>query len=376
MSAAWPRLPLSEAVRKFGTARGRALFAGLVVTLVLVAITALKPDSAYAAAGLTIPVNDTADLSDSNPGDGLCRAGWNGNSCTLRAAIEEANASLGRDTITIAPGVYELEIPTVNDDLPGSGDFDITSPVTITGAGAADTVIDGGVPPEGLSENQRGMDRLFEIHPSAGNVTISGLTLREGFSAADGGAIENWSPGTVRLQNTRLVDNFATGVGGAVNNTDPAGYNWLVPPTPMPPSGRVEIVNSTLSGNGSGGGGAAVNNAHDGTIVIQGSTVSDNPGAMIPDPLDPENKVPAPGVYEPDNSAIVNEGEFDTAGTIVIADSDVSRNTADTDGPGVRNSGHGTLTIERSTFSSNWTHADGGAIYSVGGTLTVADTKI
>jgi hypothetical protein len=153
----------------------------------------------------------------------------------------------------------------------------------------------------------------------------------------------------------------------------------------MPPSGRIEIVNSTLSGNASGGGGAAVNNAHNGTILILGSKVNDNPGLMIPDPtfvddpLDPHDHaelVPAPGVYEPDSSAIVNEAEFDTVGTILIADSEVSRNTADTDGAGVNNNGHGTLIIERSKFVGNRTHANGGGINSAGGILTITDSLI
>jgi predicted outer membrane repeat protein len=42
----------------------------------------------------------------------------------------------------------------------------------------------------------------------------------------------------------------------------------------------------------------------------------------------------------------------------------------------VNNSGHGNLLIERSTFRGNRTEADGGAIYSTGGTLTITGSTI
>ncbi len=73
-----------------------------------------------AAAGLTFIVDSTGDAGDVNEGDGVCDAtSGSGRSCTLRAAIDEANASSGRDTIrfdiagsgphTIRPGGDGLE---------------------------------------------------------------------------------------------------------------------------------------------------------------------------------------------------------------------------------------------------------------------------
>lgn len=47
-----------------------------------------------------LAVNSTGDTPDANPGDGCC-ADASGN-CTLRAAIQEANASAGRDTLQFA----------------------------------------------------------------------------------------------------------------------------------------------------------------------------------------------------------------------------------------------------------------------------------
>ena len=70
----------------------------------------------------------------------------------------------------------------------------------------------------------------------------------------------------------------------ALTSSDPEGYTWLVPPIPMPPAGRIEIVDSLLTENASGGGGAAVNNQGSGTIFISHSIVEDNPGAHDPGP--------------------------------------------------------------------------------------------
>jgi hypothetical protein len=167
----------------------RIRFAALAAALSVVAVLALAP--APASAAIVMGVNDTADRPDRNIGDGQCRTA--ANTCTLRAAIQEANALLGQDTINLPPGVYELENPTVNEDSSTTGDHDITDSVNIVGTGAGATFIDGGFPMQGAQIEARGIDRLFEIHPSAGSVTFRGMTIREGFSDADGGAIQNWS---------------------------------------------------------------------------------------------------------------------------------------------------------------------------------------
>lgn len=56
----------------------------------------LEPTTHAAA---TFTVNSSADGPDTNPGDGVCVA--ERNACTLRAAIQEANALPGLDAINI-----------------------------------------------------------------------------------------------------------------------------------------------------------------------------------------------------------------------------------------------------------------------------------
>ena len=56
----------------------------------------------------TFDVNDTTDAVDDNPGDGVCHTA--ANTCTLRAAIQEANAWPGPDAIRLPAGIYNLTI--------------------------------------------------------------------------------------------------------------------------------------------------------------------------------------------------------------------------------------------------------------------------
>ena len=103
----------------------------LTFTAIAILLVVRAPGAAEAA---TIIVNTTADAVDANPGDGVCDDGT-GN-CTLRAAIMEANALAGADTITVPAGTYTLAIAGTDEDAGATGDLDITDDLTIVGAGA------------------------------------------------------------------------------------------------------------------------------------------------------------------------------------------------------------------------------------------------
>ena len=212
----------------------------LVPTATLV--TALH-DAPAASADATFLVNSTSDAGDASPGNGACATG--AGTCTLRAAIQESNALAGRDTIQVPAGTYNLTIAPVGDNLAESGDLDITAPVTIVGAGAASTIVDGGNPPGGASPEQTALDRLVEIHPNAGDVTISGLTLREGWAEEAGGALFNSSEGTVRLQGIGVRDSFATAYGGGIYHGE--SDLGCVEPC-LGNTGNLELASSTVDG--------------------------------------------------------------------------------------------------------------------------------
>src|SRR5829696_4592087 len=105
----------------------------------------------------TFTVNDTGDTPDASAGDGTC-ADANGK-CTLRAAVEEANALPGDDTITFSvKGTIRL----------GSGVLTIAHDLTIRGPGVTSLTVD-----------TVHAGRVFNVGAGV-RAAISGLTTAEG----------------------------------------------------------------------------------------------------------------------------------------------------------------------------------------------------
>ncbi|MBI5933203.1 MAG: CSLREA domain-containing protein [Chloroflexi bacterium] len=99
--------------------------------------------SSHASAGGALVVTMVNDGSDANPGDGFCAI--SGGSCTLRAAIEEANAHAGADNIIFSlpgAGIHVMSItsgplPTITDtlNLDGTSQPNCTVPcIVLSGA--------------------------------------------------------------------------------------------------------------------------------------------------------------------------------------------------------------------------------------------------
>ena len=207
----------------------RPTIIGLLALAALLALFA-QGQPAYAA---TFTVTKTADTND-----GVCDG-----DCSLREAIGAANAAAGADTITVPAGTYTLSIAGTGEDANATGDLDISDDLTINGASAATTIVDGGA-----------LDRIFEI--VAGNtVEIADVTVRNGsVGATTGGGINN--RGTLTLNNSTVSDNSSVHGGGIVNN------------------GTMTINNSTISGNTADGSGGGIRNND--TMTINNSTISGN----------------------------------------------------------------------------------------------------
>src|SRR5207248_9052832 len=80
------------------------------------------------ALATTYTVDDNGDAPDATPGDNTCATA--GATCTLRAAIEEANAHAGADTITFAPAA-----PTPQPQTGYNGADAVKDQTTIDGGG-------------------------------------------------------------------------------------------------------------------------------------------------------------------------------------------------------------------------------------------------
>jgi parallel beta-helix repeat protein len=362
-----------------GGGRRRPIVGVAAAAAVLAACIGLS--GAQAAPALTFLVNDTADKVDASIGNGACAT--SAGTCTLRAAIQEANAHAGADVIRILPGTYAITLAPINENAANVGDFEILDPVTIEKVPdyLGDVIIDGGNPLPSAPVIARGLDRLFEIHPGAGDVTLRNITLQNGYSPEEGGAIQNWSLGKLTLDGVTVKDSYAEKAGGGLNQGDLHDYPWTVEPPNLDllPDGRVEIKRSTFTGNGAGGGGAAVNNVSGATIAISDeSVVTLNPGAIRPDPLDPEEFVLVdPSDYPIAASAISNEARWSEVGTIKISNSTVSLNASEGPGAGISSWGDSIVTIENnSKLTQNRTASGGGGLYTEGGKVAVTGSEV
>jgi hypothetical protein len=156
----------------------------------------------------------------------------------------------------------------------------IGTSLKIVGSGAKTTIIDGG-----------GVNTVVSIPNSGTLVTLSRVTIRNGFHDKGGGGINNH--GTLTINNSTVSGNSASGggqVGGGgggilngggtvtINNSTLSGNRSLGRDGGgiVNYSGTVTINNSTLSGNVADGFGGGINNDSGGTLTINNSTVSGN----------------------------------------------------------------------------------------------------
>ena len=253
------------------------------------------------------------------------------NDCSLREAVIAANNRPGPDRIELRSQSYEMQRAGTGEDAGATGDFDITSNVTIVGRGPGNTSVVGNL-----------VDRLFHVLPG-GNATFKGLTLYGGSAdlvpaVGSGGAVLN--QGTARLVKTKVQNNQAeSGSGGGIANT-----------------GNLTIANSKLIGNGidSCCGGAL--HTSGGEVTMKGSTVANNGGGCC------------------------GGGIYSTAGAeIKILRSTFRNNDLDgCCGGAIYNQGESHIVIKKSRFvGHDLTGCCGGTIYNQGGSSVRMDrTKI
>jgi len=239
----------------------------LALTAAALLVTFGAGQPAHAA---TIAVNTTADELNSD-GD-----------CSLREAIQAANtdstvdgcgAGSGADTIVVPAGTYTLSIAGANEDANATGDFDITTELTINGVGAATTIIDGAK-----------LDRLFHVL-SSGSVVMSGVTIRNGDPSPwlAGGGIAN--EGNVTISRSRIVGNTAYFGGGVYNGGTFTMENSTISDNTAPVAGfgggfvdqggaTAAFTNVTISGNTASGFGGGI--ATYSSLTINSSTIVSN----------------------------------------------------------------------------------------------------
>ncbi len=295
--------------------------------------SALSGAPAWAAG--PFQVDTAADSVDANPGDGVCADG--DGQCSLRAAVQEANASGGGEIDLQRAATYVLTVGGTGEDAAATGDLDVTSGISIEGRGA--------------TVDANGIDRVFHM-TSGASLRVQDLTITGGVAngmptpANSGGGVLN--AGELVVDRSVVAGNTATRAGGGIEAS--AGSTTTV-------------QRSTLSDNATGpgpGNGGGLHITASGEVTVDRSRVIGNTAAQ-------------------EGGGLWN----DAASTMMVSRSVISGNSADgakadDGGGGLFNNG-GTMTVDGSEVRGNTAEVgsgSGGGILNLDGTLTVERTFV
>ena len=210
--------------------------ARLWLPLALLLVLTLHFAAAQSAYANTFTVNSDADSNDSAPGDGFCFDAFS--VCTLRAAVEEANALPGADTIILPAETYIL-----------NSALSINSHITINGSGAATTII----------SQSNGQANVIFVGTN-GTLIVDSITIEEGSHGILNSGSQSGNTITVRksaIRNSRR-DGIASQVQTTIiqstisNNGFDAGF-VIGGGVTLSNGAELDIYNSTISGNGGAG---------------------------------------------------------------------------------------------------------------------------
>lgn len=299
----------------------------LCLSLALLSILAGLP--APGRAQNLLRVDSELDTVDALPGDGLCATA--AGLCSLRAAVQEANALPGLDRIVLPAGRFALSLVGIDEDAAGLGDLDVSETLEVVGAGAEQSLIDALL-----------ADRGWDVAASA-SLVLKGLSVVDGVtpasSASDaveraGGCIRAFGP--LLLNDVTLRDCEAGYAGGAIYTGA-----WL------------ELHGSRVlrSDSGSGGGITA------GAAWIDSSEIASN-HATTGGGIEAERYLIVRNSHIHQNRA-TGGGGIAATGTTVLMDTRLSENWAN-GGGGMQHRGGGQLVILRSSIEANQATAGGG----------------
>ena len=202
------------------------------------------------ATGETFVVNSTLDAVDATPGDGVCAAA--GGACTLRAAVDEANALTGGHAITLPAGTYTLTIAGLS--------LGPDNNITINGSGQATTIVDA-----------NGQHGAFGV--AGASLTLNGITVQHGYASRGAGisvvGVAGVLPldyrGVLTLNDTTITQNVSTGGGGGVY---------------LAMDGSAAMNRTTVSGNSAASGGGIYYSAgtciFGSSLALTDSTIAQN----------------------------------------------------------------------------------------------------
>ena len=237
--------------------------------------------------------------------------------CPLADRIIAANTDAPSGGCRAGSGA---DIITLDEDIRlWSGLPAITSDITIEGNGHT------------ISGNKR--FRIFNV--DGGKLTVNNLTLTEGWTRGEGGAIEVQNAGQAIINNSQFSKNFAR-LGGAV--------------ALQYPNTRLTINNSRFHANHADSGGGAISN-WSGAAIIRNSSFVKNFSSVL-------------------GGAVLSASR----GATDISSSNFIDNWSKTGGA-IRSESRATTTVINSTFIGNSADS-GGAVYTGGADTTLTHVTI
>ncbi|CAM8622757.1 Parallel beta-helix repeat [Acidimicrobiia bacterium] len=294
----------------FATKTGRVAAGGSLFVGGVAGALVLAPQ---AGAATTYTVTNTADSG----------AG------SLRQALDDANNNAGADIIVFDAGASGTITLT-------TGQLDIFDDVTITGLGAADSIISG-----------NNNSRIFYIYnyETSLTVSISGLTMTDGASTNYGGAIANWG-NDLTLSSVVLTGNEAIGAGGAIHSAPSISPNTDT-------NAPLTIIDSEISDNTAGGTGGGLNFYRVGNVTITNTVISGNATVRS-----------GGGIYAR------------YAGNVSIDSSTFDQNTAGAVGGGLYATYTDSFTMTNSTVSGNQGTNGAGLLLGKNGDVLIANSTV
>lgn len=342
-------------VQRFGALAWASMFSlslalGLVLLLGYAPTASATPNAIPHLAGQAVITVTTTT-------DGIIVNGQ----CSLREAIRAANtdtavdtcaAGSGADIISLPAGTYTLTLGGVGEDNNTIGDLDITATVTLNGAGAATTIVNGNnldrvihivnsvpvtltnltvqngsVNGDGggllaasiwlntvnvLSNTAVGSGRGGGVYVNV-SATITGSVFQNNLAVSQGGGLSNFSGGTVLVTNTHFIRNTSNGDGGGA---------WLAAGTALGEFYNTHFISNTAGGSGGGlyhgGPGQVVN------TLFARNTASGNGAALF---LGGSGNVQILHTTIASPAQVNGAGIFVAAGTVGISDTIVASHT-------------------------------------------------
>ncbi|KAB2839855.1 hypothetical protein F9K50_06850, partial [bacterium] len=226
-----------------------------------------------------------------------------GTAAQLQSDLATAAANGENDTITLNASIYST---TDN----GNASFLYTSiennSLTITGAGAGASILDGG----GLA----GGPTVLAISTTGADaaIQISGVTIRNANTASIGGLVVSNVNGAIDVQSSEILDNTSTGSTGGLNLISVGG--------------PVTFNDNTVRGNlGNADGGGRISTPG-GSVTLNNNTISENTATVFQGGLIVAGA--SGGATADGNTVSGNNGNFDGGLTLVVdGDLIVTNNT-------------------------------------------------